>query len=199
MARSVCPSALPFYGRVLIRRGTDGHKAAGSGPSPAMSVSSHINYSLVTSRKEPFVCRLSEITGSTFVGHQRQAAAVLTQLHSHHGRDQSAHGTEVTLHARTTIQRGWYCFQHVQKLVWRSHITFASNIISKNTSASLVAPWRQRDRWFEQTHLKIGTKLTVSWSWADRETLSNSCRLSKHGWRMLRDYSREQHRHSFPP
>jgi hypothetical protein len=55
-------SVLPFYGRVLIRPGTDGHKVAASGPLPVMSVLSHINYSLVTSRKEPFVCRLSEIT-----------------------------------------------------------------------------------------------------------------------------------------
>jgi hypothetical protein len=84
MARSVCPSVLPFYGRVLIRLGTDGHKAAGSGPLPVMSVSSRINYSLVTSRKEPFVCRLSKM--------KLKAARLWDtggrlQLDPHYGRD----------------------------------------------------------------------------------------------------------------
>ena len=169
-----------------------------------MSVSSHINYSLVTSRKEPFVCRLSQIKSKAARLWDTSHKLLLSLRSFSHTMgvitvsSRQAHGTAFTLNA-LTIQRSWYCFKYVQKLIWRSHMTFAPNIISKNTSATLVAPWCQCDRWFEQTHLKTGTEWTVSWSWADREALPNSYRLSKNGWRMLRDYSREQHRHRLPP
>ena len=89
-----------------------------------MSVSSHINYSLVTSRKESFVCRLSEI--------KLQAA----RLWDTSDRLPSLRSFTHTVSSRYSIptERSYdnpaqlILLSAVQKLIWRSHMTFASNI-----------------------------------------------------------------------
>jgi hypothetical protein len=63
-------------------------------------------------------------------------------------------GGVCTFNALAALQYSCCFFKHVHKCNKQrsggNFVTFWSTVVSKNTLAHLSAPWRERDRWYEQ-------------------------------------------------